>query len=140
MAWYTYNYYAPSEKMRAIFSKHGYITESVVVYLKREFGYKNGKEIRKDLNVNCGFTNAILAYKESEKEELFDMMSALCHKLRDQEINYRRYSPGVYSLGITIYEGIPDPWSKTVQNKFEIRRRFKSLIDELLGVPKNIYD
>ena len=140
MAWYTYNYYAPSEKMKAIFSKNGYITESVVVYLKREFGYKNGKEIRKDLNVNYGFTSAILAYKESERDVLFDMMSALCHKLKDQDVNYRRYPTGIYSLGTIIYEGIPDPWSNTVQNRFEIRRRFKSLIDELLGIPKNIYD
>ena len=136
MAWYTYSYYAPSDRIKAIFNRKGYITESVLMYLKREFGYKNGKEIQKDLNVNSGFTNAILAYKESEKDELFDMMSGLCLKLKEQE-KRGYYSSGVYCLGMIIYEGIRDPWSKTVQSRFEIRRRFKSLINELLEIPDN---
>ena len=67
-------------------------------------------------------------------------MGALLNKLRSEEPR-PRYCAGVYALDITIFDSNDryECWKYTVRNKFEMYRRFKQIIDELLDGP-NVYD
>jgi len=140
MGYFTYRYWTSDTKIRAILSRYEYETETVVCFLKREFGYKNGKEIKEDLKVNSGFLNAILAYKEEEEPTLIDWMGALLNKLRSEKA-IPRYCAGVCALDINIFDrnDRDEYWKYTVRNKFEMYRRFKQIIDELLDGP-NVYN
>ena len=114
-----------------VFGRLGYQVETVRHYLKREFNYRDGKDIQKDLDVKKSFLDVRLVYKDSEIPELNRRLSLLIDCIRRTNKNCRWSSnsqaitmslgPGLYNVEDTV-------------GKYEIKYRFKTVLEEVLEI------
>lgn len=138
MSCFVYKYYSTEEKVREIFKKRGYITETTLSFLKREFHYKSGKEVMDSLGVRNGFLTFTLVYKEEEKDKLYDMMSATILKFKESgdSIGWYYKGRGGLSMNLTDLSRNLCPID-SVSDKFGLHKRLTALIDEFLGIDRN---
>lgn len=129
--WFSWHFWASEDKIKSIFNKQGYNVQTVRCYLKREFGYKNGKEIIEDLEVKKSFLDACLVYKDSEVSELNERLSDLINFLRDTK-GRRSWGRNVYALRWNVNEKQYDI-RKTV-GRFEMKFRLKEIIGHILEI------
>ena len=129
--WHYIRLYIPEEKIKMVFGRLGYQVETVRHYLKREFNYKDGKDIQKDLDVKKSFLDVRLVYKDSEIPELNRKLSLLidCIRRTNKNCRWSRNSQAItMSLGPGLYN------VEDTVGKYEIKYRFKTVLEEVLEI------
>lgn len=80
----SYNTYLSKHTIEIALSRRGYKLITVVKLLKKEFGYKNGKEILSTTNISNSTLRTVLAYRdEKEYADLVKEASQILRRIND---------------------------------------------------------
>ena len=131
--WFNYKFWLEEAKVKMVFSRLGYHIETVRCYLKREFGYKNGEEIEKDLGVKKSFLDLRLAYKDFEVEDLNKRLALLLEKIRGSTGWWAKNSSAI-TMSISESYNIED-----TAGKYELKHRFGKILEEILEIDPGYY-
>lgn len=127
-----YHYWTDTRLVVRYFESEGYETSTMLKFLKTEFGYSSGKEIKEAYGVKDSFLRVTLVYKEEEKFDLKRRVSDLLDYIKDADSKYWWKKNCGVIFQVDVYDNLS--WSPAAKDDlvgyYEIGNRFKSLITE----------